>query len=172
MISRDAYQALLKIIPNGNNGTGATTICAPLKQTNYPKVKFLFKQDRSAYEKDHPREFDENGQRGKVQASKSINVSMLYVELVNGEIISGDRASEMRRFSQSIWVLLVRNLKETPPPMWGAADVESSTQENSIINANITTVSDMMIEIFGSILWTLCSFHHDLRSKIHWQHQQ
>ena len=51
MISRDAYQALLKIIPNGNNGTGATTICAPLKQTNYPKVKFLFKQDRSAYEK-------------------------------------------------------------------------------------------------------------------------
>lgn len=39
-------------------------------------------------------------------------------------MISGDtRASEIRRFARSIWVLLGK--QGTPPATWGAADVET-----------------------------------------------
>ena len=50
-------------------------------------------------------------------------MSMRYVEYENGEIISGDRATEIRRFARSIWVLLGN--KGSPPATWGTADIET-----------------------------------------------
>lgn len=126
IVSRDAYHSLLNKFPNSSIGTGGTATSTPLEQSDYPEIKFWFKRDWTAYEKDHTGEFDGSGQRGRVQSSKGINVTMRYVELANGEIISGDRASEMRRFARSIWVLF--GSKGFPPPTWGAANVECKKQ--------------------------------------------
>ncbi|KAF8806798.1 hypothetical protein BYT27DRAFT_7008766, partial [Phlegmacium glaucopus] len=58
---------------------------------------------------------------------KGINVTMRYMEFEDGQMISGDRASEIRQFacvqSSSIWVLLAN--KGAPPATWGATDMES-----------------------------------------------
>jgi hypothetical protein len=132
IVSRDAYHSLLNKIPNGSIGMSGTATSTPLKQSDYPEIKFWFKRDWTAYEKDHTGEFQvdgsgqRGGQQGRVQSSKGVNVTMRYVELANGEIISGDRASEMRRFARSIWVLF--GSKGSPPPTWGAANVECRKQ--------------------------------------------
>ena len=48
---------------------------------------------------------------------------MRYVEMENGDIINGDRASEIRKFARTIWVSFGR--RERAPAKWGQADVET-----------------------------------------------
>lgn len=98
----------------------------PLNREDYPLVKYWFKRDWSKHQShsEHAAGADSScPQRGRGRAAKGINVSMRYVEFENGEIISGDRATEIRRFARSIWVLLGK--KGTPPASWGAADIET-----------------------------------------------
>ena len=128
--SSDAYDALLKCIPNASNHTSGrigdgTATHTPLKQAEYPQVKFWFKHDWTVYQSEHPADLDADGktQRGKGRASKGVNVTMCYVEHDDGQTVNGNRASEIRRFARSIWVLLAK--KGTVPATWGAADLES-----------------------------------------------
>jgi hypothetical protein len=129
-ISSEAYHELLKHIPQGannpsslDNETGPNHP-APINQQDYPHVKYWFKRDWSEHQSELATEANNScAQRGRGRAAKGINVSMRYVEYENGEMISGDRATEIRRFARSIWVLLGK--KGTPPATWGAADIET-----------------------------------------------
>ncbi|KAF8236927.1 hypothetical protein L208DRAFT_1249864 [Tricholoma matsutake] len=51
---------------------------------------------------------------------------MQYVKLEDGTIIDGDRATEMRKFACSVWVLLTKN--SAPPSKWGHSDVQARQQ--------------------------------------------
>jgi hypothetical protein len=95
-----------------------------LNRQDYPHVKYWFKRDWSEHQSERATEADNLcTQRGRGRAAKGINVSMRYVEFEDGQMISGDRATEIRRFARSIWVLLGN--KGTPPVTWGAADIET-----------------------------------------------
>jgi hypothetical protein len=129
-IYSEAYHELLKHIPQDANnsssfvGEKSPNHPAPLNRQDYPHVKYWFKRDWSQHLSEHAAEADNScAQRGRGRAAKGINVSMRYVEFENGEMISGDRATEIRRFARSIWVLLGN--KGTPPATWGAADIET-----------------------------------------------
>jgi hypothetical protein len=122
--SSEAYHELLKHIPQDASrlvSEKSTNHSTPLNQQDYPHVKYWFKRDWSQ----HQNELSDNSsaRRGRGRAAMGINVSMRYVEYENGEIISGDRATEIRRFARSIWVLLGN--KGSPPATWGTADIET-----------------------------------------------
>jgi hypothetical protein len=129
-ISSEAYHELLKHIPQDTSNPSSLVSekppnhLTPLNRQEYPHVKYWFKRDWSQYQTEHAAEDDHScAQRGRGRAAKGINVSMRYVEFENGEMISGDRATEIRRFARSIWVLLGK--KGTPPATWGTADIET-----------------------------------------------
>lgn len=101
-----AYLALLKHIPKPTTDanklvkrvTSADTN-TPMNRTDYPYVKCWFKCDWSAYQNEHAAEADaSHSQWGRGHAVKGINVTMWYVELENGQVITGDRASEIQQF--------------------------------------------------------------------------
>jgi hypothetical protein len=58
--------------------------------------------------------------RGKM---KGVNVTMRYIEMASGKIIDGNRATDMRRFAQSIWVYMAK--AGTPPATWGSVDLKT-----------------------------------------------
>lgn len=123
----EAYYELLKYIPQDANNSNrlvsekGANHSTPLNWQDYPHVKYWFKRNWSQHQSEHADNSD--AQRGRGRAAKGINVSMRYVEYENGEMISGDRATEIRRFARSIWVLLAK--KGIPPATWGAADIET-----------------------------------------------
>jgi hypothetical protein len=51
---------------------------------------------------------------------------MQYVELEDGTVISGDRATEIRKFARAIWVSVSKS--GTPPSKWGQADIQTRQQ--------------------------------------------
>jgi hypothetical protein len=61
--------------------------------------------------------------RGRARASLNVNVAMRYVERENGDLIDGDRASEIRKFARAIWVSFGK--KRLAPAKWGQAGVET-----------------------------------------------
>ncbi|KAF8804530.1 hypothetical protein BYT27DRAFT_7030727, partial [Phlegmacium glaucopus] len=93
-------------------------------RTDYPHVKYWFKREWSEHQSELVSEADSSCvQRGRGRMAKGINVTMQYVEFEDGQMISGDRASEIRQFAQSIWVFLAN--KGAPPATWGTADMET-----------------------------------------------
>ena len=60
-------------------------------------------------------------QRGRARASLNVNVAMRYVETERGDLIDGDRASEIRKFARAIWVSFGK--RGRAPAKWGQADV-------------------------------------------------
>jgi hypothetical protein len=94
-----------------------------LCQSDFPKVKFWFKRDWNEYQNEQPTDSDNQAERGRGRAAKGVNVTLRFVELEDGTIISGDRASEMRRFARTIWCFFEK--EGTAPATWGAADVET-----------------------------------------------
>ena len=51
---------------------------------------------------------------------------MQFVEKENGTVIDGNRAAEVHKFAQSIWISIS---KRGPPPLkWGQADAETRRQ--------------------------------------------
>ena len=129
-ISSEAYHELLKHIPQDASyprslvSEKSPNHPTPLNRPDYPHVKYWFKRDWSQQQNEHAAEANNScAQRGRGRAAKGINVSMRYVEFENGEMISGDRATEIRRFARSIWVLLGN--KGSLPATWGAADIET-----------------------------------------------
>lgn len=61
--------------------------------------------------------------RGRARASLNVNVAMRYVEMEDGTLIDGDRASEIRKFARAIWVSFGK--RGRAPAKWGQADVET-----------------------------------------------
>ena len=106
----------------------------PLCQENYPKIKFWFKRQWIAFSNDHPTNATSGPQaRGRSRASQGINVSMQYVELEDGTVISGDRATEIRNFAHAIWVSISKT--GPPPSKWGQADIQTRLQYLSAIGS-------------------------------------
>lgn len=100
----------------------------PLNRSDYPHIKFWFKQDWIDGDKKRndttklTRPLSTRNRGGKGAAGE--NVSMRYIENHDGTIIDGFRASEMRRFARSIWIHLANRGKA--PKSWGKADVETA----------------------------------------------
>lgn len=95
----------------------ANSDCYPeqLNQLDYPMVKFWRYQDW----KEHTAKEEEDGDKksnpkGSVQASRGINVAMLYIEDDQGEPISGRQATDIRAVAYRIFQeLMERNLAPT-----------------------------------------------------------
>ena len=79
----------------------STILSYPLQKANYPQVNFWTKKDWLESE-----EFKkaESGSHRKGHLSKGINVRMRYIEMAEGIIVDGFKASEMRAFARSIWL--------------------------------------------------------------------
>jgi hypothetical protein len=100
---------------------------APLRQEDYPKIKFWFKRQWTEFLNDHPVNATSGPQaRGRSRAAQGINVSMQYVQLEDGTTISGDRATEIRKFARAIWVSFSKT--GAPPSKWGQADIQTRQQ--------------------------------------------
>jgi hypothetical protein len=129
----DAYNALLNTLRSLPLGTMAIqgdvkanqeVFSAPLRQEDYPKIKFWFKRQWTEFSNSHPTNSISGPQaRGRSRAAQGINVSMQYVELEDGTIISGDRATEIRKFARAIWVSISKT--DAPPSKWGQADIQT-----------------------------------------------
>jgi hypothetical protein len=134
----DAYNALLNTLRSLPLGTTPIpgdvranqevfSAPAPLRQEDYPKIKFWFKRQWTEFSSNHPTTSTSGPQaRGRSRAAQGINVSMQYVELEDGTIISGDRATEIRKFARAIWVSISK--MGAPPSKWGQADVQTRQQ--------------------------------------------
>lgn len=72
--------------------------------------------------------------RGRARASLNVNVAMRYVETENGDLIDGDRASEIRKFARTIWVSFGR--RGQAPAKWGQADVETRKEYCQEMNSH------------------------------------
>jgi hypothetical protein len=128
----EAYSALLKAIPGANNSVTQDTRVSqqfpdivPLNKEDYPNVKFWFKRHWTESLNDQLTDITlpagAQG-RGRTRASLNVNVAMRYVELEDGNLIDGDRASEIRKFARAIWVSFGK--RGLAPAKWGQADVE------------------------------------------------
>ena len=126
-IPSQAYNALLLRIPSAETKLGAAstefpnsalTIPAPKKREDYPNVRFWFTHEWTEYLNEHGT--DRDAPHGKI---KGVNVTMRYVETVNGEIIDGNRATDMRRFTRATWVWIGN--QGVPPATWGSADIKT-----------------------------------------------
>jgi hypothetical protein len=128
--SSEAYNALLKAIPGAAVGENvginqdAFSMPPPLCQKDYPKIKFWFKRQWTEFTNNQPA--NALSSRGRSRASQGINVAMQYVELEDGTVIDGDRATEMRKFARGVWVSFAKN--GAPPSKWGQADVQARQQ--------------------------------------------
>jgi len=95
----------------------------PLQQADFPDVKFWYKRDwLDSDEKKACEEGSQEGSRGKGRLAKNINVSMRFVEKEDGQVVDGDRASEIRIFAQSIWVTFEG--LGIGPSSWGQANMD------------------------------------------------
>lgn len=103
----------------------------PLKQADYPKVRFWFKRDWSKFQKGSKAAKDasvDNSSdskmvgRGKARSAEGINVMMLYIERDDGTSVDGDVANNIRQTARSIW----ENLGNAgiAPTTWGQADMQ------------------------------------------------
>ena len=131
-LSSEAYSALLKAIPSANNSVtqDAQAIkpfpdVAPLNRDDYPNIKFWFKRQWIESLNDHVTDntLSVGPQRGRARASLNVDVAMRYVETERGDLIDGDRASEIRKFARAIWVSFGK--RGRAPGKWGQADVET-----------------------------------------------
>jgi len=115
-------------IPGGVGANqGVLSALAPLCQEDYPKIKFWFKRQWTEFSNVHATNAASGPQaRGRSRAAQGINVTMQYVELEDGTVVGGDRATEMRKFARAIWVSVS---KAGPlPSKWGQADVQTRQQ--------------------------------------------
>ena len=131
----DAYNALLNTLRSLPLGTTAIpgdvranqdvfSAPAPLHREDYPKIKFWFKRQWTEFSNNHSTNSTSGPQaRGRSRAAQGINVTMQYVELEDGTIISGDRATEIRKFARAIWVSISK--KGALPSKWGQADIQT-----------------------------------------------
>jgi hypothetical protein len=99
----------------------------PLDQSDYPQIRFWFKQDWVEREKEHNDATTlaqglSKDNRGKRRTGK--NISLQYIEYQDGTMIDGFRASEIRKFARSIWMHLANRGKA--PKTWGKVDMESA----------------------------------------------
>jgi len=111
--------------------TATSTSDLPLRQSDFPHVKFWHKRDWTAFQKDTKglSSFGHRGaERGKVRASQGENVTMLFVEDQDGKSIDGHRATEIRRIARSIWAELAK--KGRAPKSWCKADMSTAQEYN------------------------------------------
>jgi hypothetical protein len=112
-------------IPTTSLSTSSRESEPPADQSQFPCVKFWHKRDWTTFQKDTKGLSKPYRKavtvRGKVRASQGENVTMLFVENEGGDVIDGDRASEIRRVARSIWVQLASAGKA--PRSWGKADI-------------------------------------------------
>jgi hypothetical protein len=128
----EAYSALLKAIPGANNSVTQDDRAsqqfpdiAPLNRENYPNVKFWFKRHWTEFSNDQLTDITlpvGTQSRGRARASLNVNVAMRYVEMEDGSLIDGDRASVIRKFARAIWVSFGK--RGRAPARWGQAEVE------------------------------------------------
>jgi hypothetical protein len=96
-----------------------TELNVPLKQSDYPKVKFWNRYNWTAFQAN---KVDESKMvvRGRSRASKGINVMMLYVESEDGMPVDGDTANHIRDMAKSYW----DGLGDNAPMSWGKAGLQ------------------------------------------------
>jgi hypothetical protein len=136
--TRNAYETLAHSIPQAlsianplnlpisdSASSGIYSNDVPVLRSDFPLVKFWYKRDWVSSQKDAKgiSHLSQRGPavRGKVRAAQGENVSMLYVEDEQGNVINGHRATDIRRVARSIWVQLAGAGKA--PKTWGKADI-------------------------------------------------
>jgi hypothetical protein len=105
-----------------------TTVQPPLNQQDYPLVVFWRKSDFTKARKNSDGLSDlsmRRPQRGGARAARGENVAMRYVELDDGTVVDGYRATAIRDKARSIWYELVR--KGRDPDTWMKVDNETGT---------------------------------------------
>ncbi|KAF8808617.1 hypothetical protein BYT27DRAFT_6542306, partial [Phlegmacium glaucopus] len=77
----------------------------PPCQEDYPNIKFWFRWQWIEFSNNHiPNAISGPQAHGRSHAAQGINVTMQYVEMEDSTIISGNRATEIRKFVHAIWV--------------------------------------------------------------------
>jgi len=98
-----------------------TELNVPLKQSDYPKVKFWNRCDWTNFQNAAKAAESKMAVRGRSRASKGINVMMLFIESEDGVPVDGDTSNHIRDMAKSYWD---RRLGDNPPPTWGKADLQ------------------------------------------------
>jgi hypothetical protein len=128
----EAYNILLNRIQHVGtiaNESGEKDIAAPLNQVDYPNVKFWFKcnwmefSSRKLTQANLGATSTSQPLRGKSHAAQNINVTMRYIETMDGNVVDGNRAAEMRKFARTIWVAYAK--EGITLLSWGQADVKA-----------------------------------------------
>lgn len=98
----------------------------PLKQADYPNVKFWYRQDWFNHVKDSGNSTDIAAAfvRGKTLISKGINKNAKYIETEDGQPIDGYRLRDIRAHARAVWEGF--RAVHRAPLSWGKADAEIS----------------------------------------------
>ena len=99
----------------------------PLTHTDYPNVQFWFRRDWINRKKETSgiTKVNPTAEPNKGRAPSGLNVTLRYVEDVDGVVVDGYHASEMRKFARAIWNQLHGAGKA--PRSWGKADLDVAT---------------------------------------------
>jgi hypothetical protein len=97
-----------------------TELNIPLKQTDYPKVKFWNRGNWTAFQNVAKADKSKMVVRGRSRASKGINVMMLYIELEDSMPVDGDTANRIQDMAKSYW----DGLGDNAPTSWGKAGLQ------------------------------------------------
>ena len=161
----------------------------PLRREDYPKVRFWTRQDWNSATQVPVLEVDEEGEafpeldeeeegfkepspspgpactRGKHRAAQGINVTMKYVELEDGTVVDGFRASEIRRYARSLWVQMA--LDDKLPATWSDADATSLATYNESMAQRFIELRFCAVDWKANLVATdnYPSWHHNWLKK-------
>lgn len=103
-------------------------IVTSLDRSEYPRVRFWVKRDWVDYEKamNGTTKVSRSSSDRRSKGRPGANVSMRYIENIDGMVVDGFQASEMCKYARSIWMQLANRGKA--PKTWGKIDMESAQQ--------------------------------------------
>lgn len=97
----------------------------PLLQKDYPNIKYWYKHEWSNSKLETVAS-SEPGERGRSRAAQGKNVTMGFVEDIDGEPIDGHRATNIRRVTRQVWGELAAS--GLAPKTWSKIGISALTQ--------------------------------------------
>jgi hypothetical protein len=97
----------------------------PLRQEDYPNIKYWYKHQWNS-SKSEVVASSEPGGRGRSRAAQGKNVTMGFVEDIDGQPIDGHRATNIRKVTRQIWGELAAS--GLAPKTWSKIGINALTQ--------------------------------------------
>lgn len=96
-----------------------------LRQEDYPNIKYWYKHQWNS-SKSEVVSSSEPGERGRSRAAQGKNVTMGFVEDIDGQAIDGHRASNIRKATRQIWEELAAS--GLAPKTWSKIGINALTR--------------------------------------------